>query len=93
MFDYKGFMSDFTIADRFGANAIKDTYNRAFSEWKNNVGYFSSLVLTLNHKIWEWYEKDEVIAKLYDDLWRKADDFGCSHFKGDDASYYFNFLD
>ena len=28
------FWSDFTIADRFGVNAIKDTYKRAFNEWK-----------------------------------------------------------
>ena len=36
-FDYKGFMQDFMIADRFGEAAVRDTYKRAFREWKDNV--------------------------------------------------------
>lgn len=91
--DYKGFWQDFTIADKFGVSAIKDTYERAFNEWKDNVEYYASFVMTLNHKIWEWYEKDEAIARVYNELWMKADDYGREHFKGEDASYYFNFLD
>ena len=30
------FWMDFSIADKFGIAAIKDTYNRAFKEWKTN---------------------------------------------------------
>lgn len=30
------FWQDFTIADAFGIDAIKDTFNRAFKEWKDN---------------------------------------------------------
>ena len=93
MFDYKGFAMDFSIAEGFGIPAIKDTYKRAFNEWKDNVEYFASLVLTLNHKIWYWYTRDEEIAKVYNELWENADRFGSNHFKGDDAKYYFNFLD
>ena len=91
--DYKGFMSDFRIADRFGADAIRDTFNRAFREWKTNVRYFASLVMTLNHQIWNWYGKNDDYGRLYDELWHKADEWGCSHFTGEDAEYYFNFLD
>lgn len=91
--DYKGFWKDFTIADRFGVSAIKDTYERAFEGWKDNVEYYASLVMTLNHKIWEWYEKDEAVAKLYNELWMRADDYGRDNFKGKEAEYYFNFLD
>lgn len=91
--DYKGFWQDFTIADKFGVSAIKDTYKRAFNGWKDNVEYYASFVMTLNHKIWEWYEKDEAIARVYKELWLKADEYGRNHFKGEDASYYFEFLD
>lgn len=91
--DYKGFWQDFTIADAFGVSAIKDTYKRAFDEWKDDVKYYASFVMTLNHKIWQWYGKNEEIARVYDDLWRKADEYGREHFKGEDASYYFEFLD
>ena len=30
------FWMDFSIADKFGIAAIKDTYNRAFKGWKTN---------------------------------------------------------
>jgi transposase-like protein len=92
-YDYKGFMQDFMIADAFGINAIKDTYKRAFKEWKNNVEYFASFVMTLNHQIWRHYETNETYGRLYDELWRKADLWGSRHFKGKDAEYYFSFLD
>lgn len=42
------FFEDFTIAEYFGVNAIKDTYNRAFNEWKNDYKYLTELVMVLN---------------------------------------------
>lgn len=91
---YKGFWQDFTIADAFGESAIRDTYKRAFDGWKDNVEYFASLVMTLNHKIWFWYEHgNENFTNLYNELWEKADQYGMENFKGEDATYYFQFLD
>ena len=43
------FWEDFTIADRFGLSAIRDTYNRAFKEWNENYKFLTELVLVLNH--------------------------------------------
>ena len=54
----------------------KDTYKRAFNEWKYNHVYLTELVMVLNHKIWQWYETNDAIAHLYDTLWREADPFG-----------------
>ena len=94
MGDYKGFMTDFAIADKFGEAAVIDTFNRTFKEWKNNVEYFASFVLTLNHRLWLHYENGRTSqARLYDGLWKKAHAFGTEHFKGKDAEYYFSFLD
>ena len=92
-FDYKGFMTDFKIADAFGEKAIRDTYRRAFNGWKANVDYFASLVMTLNHQIWNWYKVNPAMARVYNDLWEKADQYGRTHFKGKEAEYYFKFLD
>lgn len=50
------FWQDFSIADKFGANAVRDTFNRAFEEWKGNAVYLTELVLILNHKIWYHHE-------------------------------------
>lgn len=93
-FDYKGFMQDFRIADAYGPKAIKDTYDRAFNEWKDNVEYFASLVLTLNHQIWIHHGRgNDKTARIYDRLWKQADAWGCEHFTGKDTEYYFQFLD
>lgn len=87
------FMLDFTIADAFGIKAIYDTYNRAFREWKGNVEYMSELVMVLNHKIWDYYENHPTLGKVYDELWRKASEYCQTHFKGNELSYYYNFVD
>lgn len=87
------FWADFSIAENFGTNAIKDTYKCAFKEWKNNVEYLTELVLVLNWKIWEWYQYDETIARLYDELWRTAHQWAIKHLKGDDLKYYLETID
>ena len=87
------FFSDFTIADKFWEKAIRDTYQRAFVEWKNNVKYFTEFVVALNWKIWERYEKDESVARVYNDLWQEADAYACENFKGDDFNYFYRLTD
>ena len=87
------FWHDFSIADAFGAAAVRDTYNRAFEGWKDNVVYLAELVLVLNHKIWQHYRKREGLAEVYDELWRKTDEYCCDNLKGDDWSYYYEITD
>lgn len=93
MIDYKGFWQDFTIADQFGLEAVQDTYNRAM-EWKSNAEYITALTITLNHKIWYWYEAgNEKYTKLYDKLWRELDDWCLENLKGKDLEYYIKTTD
>ena len=88
------FWSDFTIADKFGINAIKDTYNRAFNEWKNNYEYLTELVLVLNWKLWEHYENgNEDVARVYNNLWEQAQDYGYNHLKDEELTYFIRTLD
>ena len=87
------FWEDFSIADKFGINAVKDTFNRAFNEWKGNYKYLTELVLVLNHKIWQHYEKNEALARVYNDLWEKADLYACNNLKGEELSYFYRILD
>lgn len=87
------FWSDFTIADAFGVEAIRDTYTRAFEEWKNNIEYVTELVVVLNHKIWQWYEKDEGIARVYNDLWMELDNWVCENYKDKELEYYIRVTD
>lgn len=103
------FWQDFTIAEQFGVKAIQDTFDRAFNEWKNNYVYLTELVMVLNWKIGEWYENTGAMkkfdysmhdyvafqdyAKLYNDLWEKADEYAMSYLKGGDLEYFLETTD
>ena len=88
------FWSDFSIADRFGKAAIKDTFKRAFAEWKTQYKYLTDLVIVLNHKLWQHYENgNQDVAKLYDELWRKADSYAANNLKGDELAYFYTTTD
>ena len=87
------FKNDFTIADKFGASAVKDTYKRTFEEWKDNVEYITELVIVLNHKIWEHYETNKELASVYNTLWMELDTWCCSHLKDEDLEYFYRITD
>lgn len=99
------FYSDFTIADKFGPFAIKDTYKRAFNEWKTNTEYVTELAIVLNLKAFEHYYKydalvdpqaknyEDFITGIYDKLWVETDNWCCENLKGDDLDYYFKTTD
>lgn len=88
------FFMDFTIADAFGKYAIQDTFDRAFNEWKDDYEYLTALVIALNHKIWQHYEEgSDGYAKLYNDLWEKADAYACDNLKGEELAYFYRETD
>ena len=87
------FYLDFTIADAFGVSAVKDTYNRAFNDWKNNAEYITELCLILNWKIYQHYKTNKKIAELYDQLWKKTDAWCMSNLKNEDLEYYIRVTD
>lgn len=88
------FPTDFDIADKFGLGAIKDTFKRAFNEWKSNYVYLTELVITLNFKIWEHYENgNQEFASLYNELWEEADNYACENLKGEELSFFYRVTD
>lgn len=88
------FWTDFTIADHFGVDAIRDTYRRAFAEWKDNVIYLAELALVLNWKCWMHYEsKREDLSDVYGELYYQTNDYAYSTLEGDDMKYYYKVLD
>lgn len=87
------FWTDFSIADKFGADAVEDTFKRAFDEWKTNYKYLTELVMVLNHKLGYWYGKDYDLCNVYERLWNIADAYGCDNLEGDELSYFYKILD
>lgn len=87
------FYEDLGIAEAFGTDAVKDTYQSIFKEWGGHYQYLTELVMALNWKIWEHYETNPKLAELYDQLWRQADEYAMSHLKGDELTYFFRTTD
>lgn len=88
------FFEDFSIADKYGMAAIKDTYQRIFKEWKHQYKYVTELTLILNWKIWEHESaKNHDVAKLYNDLWIKTDNWAMNNLKGDELTYFYKIND
>lgn len=88
------FYEDFSIADNYGEDAVRDTFERAFNEWKSDYKFLTELVMALNWKIWEHYDcKNERLCRVYDELWRKADEYACENLKGEELSYFYETTD
>ena len=91
------FWNDFMIAEKFGEDAVRDTYNRAMKAWKKNYIYLTELVMVLNWNIWYWdgagTKKAEVLTELYNELWAKAHDYALDHLTGDELQYYLRTVD
>ena len=94
--DYKPkttFFSDLSIAEYFGINAIKDTYNKVLKEWKNNIEYFTEFTMCLNHKSWQFSGKNDELCDLYVKLYYNALDFADNNFNNEELSYFYRILD
>lgn len=88
------FWQDFTIADRYGDVEVKDTYKRAFAEWKEYVNYLTELSMVLNHKSWEHFRKEnDKLATTYSELFLENHYYALEHLTGDDLSYYISVTD
>lgn len=87
------FYTDFGIAEVFGIEAIKDTYDVAMKFWKKDYKYLTELVMVLNWKIFEHYGNNDKFAELYDYLWRKADEYAVNHLKGSELDYFYRTTD
>lgn len=87
------FWQDFSIAESFGLEAVRDTYKRSFNDWKTNHVYLTELVMVLNHKIWYWFGKDEAMTELYNKLWEETDNYACANLKGEELRYFLKVID
>lgn len=88
------FYEDFSIADKFGKAAVKDTYKRALETAKfMGYKYLTEFVMALNWKIWEHYENNEPLARVYNDLWEKAAQYAVETLTGAELQYYFETTD
>lgn len=88
------FYEDFSIADKFGISAIKDTYKRGLESAKF-MGYkeLTELCMVLNWKIWEHCETCPHFATVYQELWEKISEYIPEYLKGEELDYYYRTID
>ena len=88
------FYEDFSIADAFGISAVKDTYKRGLKTAKElGYIYLAEFVMALNWKIWEHYESNEPLARVYNDLWMQAVEVATTTLQGEELMYYYRTTD
>ena len=91
------FWEDFSIAERFGIDAIKDTAARAFEAWKDNYKFLTELIMVINHKSWAWNEINRELMSFYSDLYYEYDEKAYSYLEKtgnkEALTYYFKTLD
>lgn len=88
------FWADFTIADKFGASAVKDTFKRSFRDWKKNYEYITELAIVTNWKCWEHYHRHNMeLSQIYSDMYYKVRNWCINHLKGDELKYYLQWTD
>ena len=89
------FFSDLSIAEVYGINAIRETYENVSNSWIGDYKFFTEFIMSLNWKIWEWYDRDDRVARVYDDLWRKAEALFLHRYEDDEKvmTYYYEVTD
>ena len=88
------FWEDFSIADVFGVGAVNDTFDRAFKEWKHDYKYLTELVMVLNWKLWEHYERNnEELSEVYNQHWLVADYYAHENLNGEELEYFYRITD
>ena len=88
------FYEDFSIADRFGIEAVLDTYRRGLMTAESlGYEYLTEFVMVLNWKIWEHFERNESLARVYNDLWEEADIYAREHLEEEALAYFYRTTD
>lgn len=89
---YTTFWNDFKIAKMFGREAIEDTFNRAWKEWKNDILYVTELYVVIC-----WLADDEKIGSDLRQWYYKQkemmDNYIFKHYKGEELQYFIRFTD
>ena len=88
------FWTDFSIAEPFGLQAVQDTFDRAFEEWKREYKYLTELVMVLNHKCNIHYELENYQAsELYETLYYQLRDYALDKLKDKELDYFIETTD
>lgn len=98
------YWADFSVADAFGVDAVKDTFANAHYK---TIGHkmLTELALVCNHKAWQHFDLAKIgsdeekmdlhfeLGTLYRDYWEIVDDYAKETLKGDELDFYSRVID
>lgn len=96
------FYMDISIAECYGIEYIKKSYNDIIESWMDDYKFIAEFILVLNTKAWEWDARrskglniPEGIVGVYSDLFYDLKDKVFDHYKDNEeaTNYIFKLID
>ena len=86
------FWEDFTQAEAFGTKSIRTRFNLAFDKYKDNPEVMADLVSTAKVKASMQKVSNHAFSELYDELWKKAEDYATMNYDSKDLNEFLKCL-
>ena len=86
------FWEDFTQAEAFGTTSIRTRFNLAFDKYKDNPEVMADLVSTAKVKASMQKVSNHAFSELYDELWKKAEDYATMNYDSKDLNEFLKCL-
>jgi hypothetical protein len=84
---------DFRIAEEFGIEAVKDTFENAFKNWKTNYIYLTELAIVMSNNSIAHYATNKELSKVYTNLYYRVDQYCMDNLKNDALEFYLRTTD
>ena len=86
------FWEDFTQAEAFGTTSIRTRFSLAFDKYKDNPDVMADLVSTAKVKASMQKVSNHAFSELYDELWKKAEDYATMNYDSKDLNEFLKCL-
>lgn len=86
------FWEDFTQAEAFGTTIIRTRFGLAFDKYKDNPEVMADLVSTAKVKASMQKVSNHAFSELYDELWKKAEDYATMNYDSKDLNEFLKCL-
>jgi hypothetical protein len=87
------FFEDFRIAEAFGLDAVKETFNNAFKNWQFNHVYLTELAIVMSNYSIAHYDNNKELSDLYTKLYYEVDQYCMDNLKNSALEFYLRTTD
>lgn len=87
------FFEDFRIAEAFGLDAVKETFNNAFKSWQFNHVYLTELAIVMSNYSIAHYDNNKELSDLYTKLYYEVDQYCMDNLKNSALEFYLRTTD